>query len=164
MVDENCDRWRDDDPLKVIADRLLSLVQGREEWWREAVRRWANDPPHYVDDQGFDEGVLPIPFPMRALTADERLGLLAAICDTYAEGVELIDPWRELRLLTLQEICKQGEFDTQTRCRSAADCRSSNLHASAASAITTVDLITIPQDGKSIIAKTDAGTLARSII
>jgi hypothetical protein len=111
VVDENCDRWRDDDPLKVIADRLLSLVQGREEWWREAVRRWANDPPHYVDDQGFDEGVLPIPFPMRALTADERLGLLAAICDTYAEGVELIDPWRELRLLTLQEICKQGEFD-----------------------------------------------------
>ena len=53
---------------------------------------------------------------------------------------------------------------TQTRWRSAADCRCSNLQASAASAITIVDLMTISQDGKSINAKMDAGTSASSFI
>jgi len=54
--------------------------------------------------------------------------------------------------------------NTQTRCRTAADCRWSNVHASAASAIAIVDLITIPQKGKLIITKMGAGTLLNSNI
>lgn|GEM_PF-1500205 len=110
MVGVCTDAARNDDPLRLVADRLRPWVQGRVEWWREAVCRWANNPPHHVDDQGFDAGVLPIPFSMLAYTTDERLALLAAIHDTYAEGVELVDPWRELRLLTFQEIVKQDKF------------------------------------------------------
>jgi hypothetical protein len=53
---------------------------------------------------------------------------------------------------------------TQTRWRSAADCRCSNLQASAASAITIVDLMTISQDRKSINANRDVGTSASSFI
>ncbi len=53
---------------------------------------------------------------------------------------------------------------TQTRWRSAADCRCSNLQASAASAITIVDLMTISQAGKLINARIYDGTSASSFI
>lgn len=111
----------DDDPLRTIADRLLPLVQRHLAWWREAVKRWADNPPTYPDE--FGEGspieeatgipliwlgreridyrpILPVPFPWESLTHDERLAMLAAIHDTYADGVERIDPWHDLPGLT----------------------------------------------------------------
>jgi len=53
---------------------------------------------------------------------------------------------------------------TQARWRSAADCRSSNLQASAVSAITIVDLMTISDDGKLIDANIDTGSPASAFI
>jgi hypothetical protein len=53
---------------------------------------------------------------------------------------------------------------TQMRWRRAADCRCSNLQASAASAITIVDLMTISQYGRLINANMDNGTSASSFI
>ncbi len=52
----------------------------------------------------------------------------------------------------------------QTRCRTAADCRWSNLQASAASAIATVDLMTTPPKGKPIIARMHDGMSENAII
>ena len=52
----------------------------------------------------------------------------------------------------------------QTRWRSAADCRCSNQQASAASAITIVNLMTISQDRMLTNANMDAGTSASSFI
>jgi len=110
----------DPDPLQPIADRLVPLVIGRLEWWREGVRRWATDPPrhsvqlgngwwlighnpdHFSLKEWVDGGgnrsdgeslILPVPFPAAVLTEDERIALLAAIHDFYAGGIEQINPW-----------------------------------------------------------------------
>ena len=38
------------DPLYAIARRLFPLVRRRSDWWRDAVRRWARNPPrHYIE-------------------------------------------------------------------------------------------------------------------
>jgi hypothetical protein len=52
----------------------------------------------------------------------------------------------------------------QMRWRSAADCRCSKTQASAARAITIVDLMTISEDRKLTSANMDAGTSASSFI
>jgi hypothetical protein len=117
----------DYDPLRAIADRLIPLVQDNLEWWRKAVRRWASNPPRYDDDPvpdyseiddisgvplvwqereivDVDGGLLSVPFPQDSLTPDERVTLLAAIHDYYADGVARIDPWRNLATLTNNAI------------------------------------------------------------
>jgi hypothetical protein len=80
------------------------------EWWRNAVLRWAADPPHYFDDDGRGSGVLPIPFPNNAtLTADDRIALLAAIYDTCVAGGVRIDPWAIFLLPAGADLSKQGQ-------------------------------------------------------
>ncbi|MCC7085294.1 MAG: hypothetical protein IT427_09835 [Pirellulales bacterium] len=86
----------DIDPLNEVYHRLVPLVKDNRDWWRAAVRRWASAPPVYFDDDGFDAGVIPVPFSHVALTSDERLALLAAIHDSLVRGIGRIDPWREL--------------------------------------------------------------------
>lgn len=81
----------DFEPFRAIVRRLTPLVNGQREWWREAVRRWANDPPLYGDDE-----VLPVPLPVR-LTRDERIALLAAVFDACVADAATIDPWRDPR-------------------------------------------------------------------
>jgi hypothetical protein len=51
-----------------------------------------------------------------------------------------------------------------TRCRSAADCRHRNSQASAASAIASVDLMTISPSGRSLNAEINAEILVNSFI
>lgn len=75
------------DPLHAIARRLIPLVHSNPDRWREAVRRWADDPPLHGDG-----GVLPVPFP-ETLTPDERIAILAAIYDAKTTNVARIDPW-----------------------------------------------------------------------
>ncbi|MCC7085283.1 MAG: hypothetical protein IT427_09780 [Pirellulales bacterium] len=89
------------DPLAAVFDRMVPLVEDNRDWWRAAVRRWASDPPVYFDDDGFEDGVIPVPFPQAALTTDEQMALLAAIYDSLAAGIERIDPWRDLPLMPL---------------------------------------------------------------
>ncbi|MCC7086402.1 MAG: hypothetical protein IT427_15485 [Pirellulales bacterium] len=91
----------DNDPLNEVYHRLVPLVKDNRDWWRAAVRRWASDPPIHLDDDGFEAGVIPVPFSHVALTYDERLALLAAIYDSLVVWSERIDPWRELPSLPL---------------------------------------------------------------
>lgn len=114
-----------EDPLPAIASRLYPLVHCRLDSWRQQVRRWAANAPHYDDDPCLgtstinehggkekhdeltdrtviqhDDRVLPLYAP---LTREECIALLAAIHDTYAIIFERIDPWRDLMQLPLAD-------------------------------------------------------------
>lgn len=79
-----------EDPLAAIYDRLIPLVISNIDWWRDAVRRWANNPPLHGPKK------LPLPIPLPEMVSfDEKVALLAAIHDSYATPVARIDPWPE---------------------------------------------------------------------
>src|SRR4051812_29208720 len=69
------------DPLSAIYDRLISLVVGNIEWWREGVGRWAKRKIK-----------LSIPLPDE-ITSDEKIAILAAVYDHHATAVAQINPW-----------------------------------------------------------------------